>query len=637
MRLTCSPKLAEIRNETTTLLSATVNFFFPISPERKLFTKHMSDEEYTEDSRLLPSRRTSIFTQPVGSFRGPNSLHNFASSFTRAQSFAANQIDANILKKRSFFAGPDDNDSAVGYEDDELFDPDLMAPSPRGERLSTVLHHEHSSLRPSNIFSGTSGPSNFNEVFYQDDVSSILQATKSRDENLSITGGAPIAKKRSHPAFSFGSHRLTRSGATTASYFGIKRVEDKDGNLVTIIAGQSTAPQTVLNSINVLIGVGLLALPVGLLRGGWVIGFSMLLLGCAATYWTASLISKAMDTDQTIMTYADLGYASYGSTAKLLISIIFTIDLLGSGVSLVLLFSDSLYSLLGNDAAGWTKTSFKFLALIVLTPFTFMPLPILSIFLGFGILATFSIIVLVALCGLLKTSSPGSLIQVMPTNLWPKSIPDVFAAVGIIMAPFSGHAIFPNLKNDMRHPHKFTNTLATTYTLTCLADCSMAIIGFLMFGGLCNNEVTSNLLETAGYPRWVYPLISALICLIPLAKTPLNAKPIISTLDALLDLDSQKDSKSRVYGLIRAVLQFLVRVGVNVAFVFLAILVPEFDKIVGVMGSSICFLVCIILPCSFYMRLCKNNIRATERAFVTFVMICSSALAVACTYFTIVH
>ncbi|PVH17839.1 uncharacterized protein CXQ87_000738 [Candidozyma duobushaemuli] len=576
----------------------------------------MSDEEYTEDSRLLPSRRTSIFTQPVGSFRGPNSLHNFASSFTRAQSFAANQIDANISKKRSFFTGPDDNDSAVGYEDDELFDPDLMAPSPRGERLSTVLH-EHNSLRPSNILPGTSGPSNFNEVFYQDDG---REPFDHRNDTLN--------KEEESTSILFWVTQTDPLGATTASYFGIKRVEDKDGNLVTIIAGQSTAPQTVLNSINVLIGVGLLALPVGLLRGGWVIGFSMLLLGSAATYWTASLISKAMDTDQTIMTYADLGYASYGSTAKLLISIIFTIDLLGSGVSLVLLFSDSLYSLLGNDAAGWTKTSFKFLALIVLTPFTFMPLPILSIFSGSAFWPLFPLSCLLHFVDFSK---------LMPTNLWPKSIPDVFAAVGIIMAPFSGHAIFPNLKNDMRHPHKFTNTLVTTYTLTCLADCSMAIIGFFMFGGLCNNEVTSNLLETAGYPRWVYPLISALICLIPLAKTPLNAKPIISTLDALLDLDSQKESKSRVYGLIRAVLQFLVRVGVNVAFVFLAILVPEFDKIVGVMGSSICFLVCIILPCSFYMRLCKNNIRAAERAFVTFVIICSSILAVACTYFTIVH
>ncbi|KAF3993419.1 hypothetical protein FT663_00442 [Candidozyma haemuli var. vulneris] len=595
----------------------------------------MSDDEYTENSRLLHSRRTSLLDQPVGSFRGPNSLHNFASSFTRAQSFAANKIDANITKKRSFFAGPDDDASDIGVEDDELFDPDLMAPSSRGERLSTVLH-EYNFLRGPNAL-GASGPSPYNEVFYQDDISNILHASRSRHGSVSHPSMVPISKQRSHPALSFSSHRSTKSWATSASYFGIKKVEDKDGNLVTVIAGQSTAPQTVMNSVNVLIGVGLLALPVGFLKGGWVLALPALLLCCAATCWTASLLSEAMDTDQTLMTYADLGYASYGSTAKLLISFIFSLDLLGSGVSLILLFSDSLYSLLGSETGGWSKTDFKILALFVLTPFTFMPLPILSIFSLFGIMSTFSIIILVGVCGFIKSASPGSLLQIMPTNLWPASVADIFLAIGIIMAPFGGHAIFPNLKSDMRHPQKFKKTLLTTYSITCVADCSMAVIGFLMFGKLCNNEVTSNLLETAGYPSWIYPLISGLICLIPLAKTPLNAKPIISTLDGVFNLDNVTEGESAFWALLRTVLRFCVRVGVNVAFVGFAILVPEFDRIVGILGSSICFLVCVILPCSFYLKLCKNNIRATERFFVRGVIIFSSILAITCTYFTIVH
>ena len=42
--------------------------------------------------------------------------------------------------------------------------------------------------------------------------------------------------------------------------------------MVTVLAGQSTAPQTIFNSVNVLIGVGLLALPVGLMKAGWVYG-----------------------------------------------------------------------------------------------------------------------------------------------------------------------------------------------------------------------------------------------------------------------------------------------------------------------------------------------------------------------------
>ena len=103
----------------------------------------------------------------------------------------------------------------------------------------------------------------------------------------------------------------------------MRKIEDEDGNVVTVLAGQSTAPQTIFNSVNVLIGVGLLALPVGLMKAGWVYGIPILLVCGLTTYWTACLLSKAMDTDDTIMTYADLGYAAYGSMAKLVISVLF--------------------------------------------------------------------------------------------------------------------------------------------------------------------------------------------------------------------------------------------------------------------------------------------------------------------------
>lgn len=581
------------------------------------------EEEYDESSSLFNrSQSQSFLDQPHGLFRGPNSLHNFASSFTRAQLFAALKIDLDIRKKRSFFA-------LDGDEDDELFDPSLMVPSNRGERLSTILH-DMSSFRSNNGFAAT-GPSPYDEVFYQDDIANVLHRTRSNNQ---FTGnGIPIPSKKVFPSPSFLSIRSSISYASTASHFGLKKIEDKDGNVLTVVSGQSTAPQTVFNSINVMIGIGLLALPVGLLKAGWVFGIPLLIICCLSTGWTASLLSKAMDTDSTLMTFADLGYVSYGSAAKLFISLIFSIDLLGAGVSLVVLFSDSLYSLIGDEV--WTRTRFKLLAFIVLTPFTFMPLPILSLVSLFGIMSTISITIIVALCGIYKQTSPGSLILAMPTNLWPESVPQFLAALGILMAPFGGHAIFPNLKSDMRHPHKFTKTLIPTYTITLLTDSTMAVVGFLMFGALCNNEITSLVLETSGYPAFVYPLISGLICIVPLAKTPLNAKPIISTLDELFGINTIVDDQSAFIKTMKTVGRFFTRVGVNALFVIFAILFPEFDKIIGVLGSSISFLVCFILPCLFYLKLCGDQVGAATRMGLRFVIALSLVLAICCTYVTI--
>lgn len=589
--------------------------------------------EYSEDDTAIDettpfvrSRRPthSILDAPLGSFKGPNSLHNFASSFTRAQSFAASKIDNDIRKKRSFFY----NDSNVQHDsvvDDELFDPELMVPSARGERLSVVLHDV---MNKNLVFNGADhNISPNNDVFYQDDIINVLNQSKSRKNSTYTGGGAMpinINKRKSFPSPSFSSIRSSISMATTASRFNLTKIEDKDGNVVTVLEGQSTAPQTIFNSINVLIGVGLLALPVGILKAGWVIGVPLLACCGLTTYWSATLLSKAMDTDRTIMTYADLGYAAYGSMAKLFISLIFSMDLLGAGVSLIVLFSDSLFALLGDEVV-WTKTKFKLISFFVLTPFTFLPLPILSIFSLFGIISTISITLLVLVCGFLKPDSPGSLISIMPTNMWPQSIPDLLLAIGILMAPFGGHAIFPNLKSDMRHPHKFTGTLSTTYSITLVTDLSMGILGFLMFGAYCNNEITNNLLVTSGYPIWCYPLLSGLICLIPLAKTPLNAKPIISTLDILFNVD--KSSQNGFRRFFNSFVKLVIRIGVNAVFVGLAILFPEFDRVIGILGSSICFLVCIILPCLFYLKLCNNSLQAFEKAIVSIAIFVSVILA----------
>ena len=585
--------------------------------------------EQAMESEPLNGRRQShtFLDTPIGSFKGPNSLHNFASSFTRAQNFVASKIDNDIHKKRSFFVSlPGEH----GDLDDETYDPELMMPSRRGERLSTVI--QDLPLRNQLFLSGyESALLPNNEVFYQDEILSALNTTRTRHSSLGTGAGIPIhgdasdTARKLMPSRSFASLRSSFSVATTASHFNLKKIEDRDGNVVTVVAGQSTAPQTIFNSINVLIGVGLLALPVGILKAGWVIGVPLLALCGGLTYWLATLLSRAMDTDATIMTYADLGFASYGYMAKLLISVIFSVDLIGAGVALIVLLSDSVYALVGNDETGWTTTRFKLVSFFVLTPFTFLPLSVLSVFSLFGIMATISITLLVLACGLLKPTAPGSLVSIMPTNMWPQSIPDLLLAIGILMAPFGGHAIFPNLKSDMRHPYRFTETLKKTYSITLVTDLSMGIIGFLMFGSRCSNEITNNLLTTAGYPSWCYPALSGLICLIPLAKTPLNAKPIISTLDSLLSLHAFEGTPAFL-GALKLVGRVFVRVGVNALFVGLAILFPEFDRVIGILGASICFLVCVILPGLFYLKLCRDTTSASERLAVwAAIVVCAIA------------
>ena len=177
-------------------------------------------------------------------------------------------------------------------------------------------------------------------------------------------------------------------------------------------------------------------------------------------------------------------------------------------------------------------------------------------------------------------------------------------SIGIFMSPWGGHAVFPNIYRDMRHPSKYTACLTTTYYVTFLIDISTAILGFLMFGVEVSDEVSTSILLTQGYPASLGLLMTALIAIIPIAKTPLSVRPIVSTLDAVFNLhelpeDAEIPRKVDWKKLARYALRPLV-VGLNV---YLAIIYPSFDRIIGLLGSSMITTICVVGPITFFHKL----------------------------------
>ena len=161
-----------------------------------------------------------------------------------------------------------------------------------------------------------------------------------------------------------------------------KVVEREDGKLVRIVLGQSTLPQTVFNSVNVLIGVGILSLPLALKHSGWLIGLTFLLLAALTTRYTAGLLARCLTVDDSLVTFADLAHISFGSKARIAISLLFTIELIATCVALVVLFGDNLYALLPI----WGILEWKVLCGLALIPLSFVPLRYLSFTSVLGIL-----------------------------------------------------------------------------------------------------------------------------------------------------------------------------------------------------------------------------------------------------------
>lgn len=425
----------------------------------------------------------------------------------------------------------------------------------------------------------------------------------------------------------------------------VRRIEEEDGNIVTVVVGQSTLPQTIFNSVNTLIGVGILALPLAFDYSGWFLGLLFFIFAAVTTCYTAKLLAKCADVDSSLITFADLAYVSFGPWARIAVSILFIIELLGACVALVVLFADSLSALLPE--AGLTLDEWKVVFGILLIPLCFVPLRLLSFTSILGIISCFGIVVAVTLDGLIKAEAPGSLRQPAATSLWPRNWAALPISWGIMMAPWGGHSVFPNIYRDMRHPYKYRRGVNISYGFTFVLDLLMAVVGFLMFGHGVKDEVTRNILlapEGAGYPRPLSIFIVICLAIIPITKGPLNARPIYSTIELTLGLDARVTGpiagtdggivNSPSSALARGLYRLFVRIGCCVIFVIVAILIPDFDRLMSLIGAGACFAICLILPAAFHLRLFGAKLSPLEKARDILLIIVSLILAIVSIVFT---
>lgn len=98
-------------------------------------------------------------------------------------------------------------------------------------------------------------------------------------------------------------------------------------------ADKSSFVQSVFNAVNVLVGVGILALPLSLRLAGWLYGSLIFAFCCFATNYTAKVIIKCLNVNKPDSggTYGDMGQVAFGDKGRTLISTVFVIELITIG------------------------------------------------------------------------------------------------------------------------------------------------------------------------------------------------------------------------------------------------------------------------------------------------------------------
>lgn len=386
---------------------------------------------------------------------------------------------------------------------------------------------------------------------------------------------------------------------------------------------KSSLAQATFNSINVLVGVGILSLPYAFKLTGWLLGVILLFFFCILTRHTARLLIQCMKTDSSCVTYSDIGERAFGSRGRLFISFLFFCELFAAAVALFILISDSVISIY----PAFDPLIVKLVAFCIVTPTTWpRSLSVLSYGSILGIFTIFNLIVIIYYNGLSnKDSTPGSLwlpaegVTMFPTDAssWWR-LPTCF---GLLMAPFSGHAILPSIYRDMAKPVQFPKMLNTTYIITMFFYLSLAIAGYFMFGTSTLEEITQNLPLIPTYSKTLTLATIYLIIINPFTKYALTIVPVSITLEMML-------MQSRSCALSPSFIRISLRTLVSVLTLMIAIVFPGFHRVMALLGSLGSLTVSVVLPLAFYLKLFWTEISGIRKCVDVALLIVSSVMAV---------
>ncbi|CAK9162910.1 unnamed protein product [Ilex paraguariensis] len=366
-----------------------------------------------------------------------------------------------------------------------------------------------------------------------------------------------------------------------------KIYEEEVEGVTNSIAGTTSFFKTCFNGLNALSGVGILSIPYALSSGGW-LSLILLLIIASSTFYTGLLIQRCMDVDPSIRSYPDIGERAFGTTGRMLVSIITNLELYLVATSFLIVEGDNLCTILpdmGINFAGLRiggRQCFVIIVGLIILPTVWLNnLTILSYISASGVLASVIILGSVMWAGTfdgIGFQESGTLVN------W-KGVP---TAVSLYTFCYCAHPVFPTLYTSMRNQRRFAEVLLVCFLFCTISYTSMAVFGYLMFGSKVESQVTLNL-PTQNISSRV-AIYTTLVN--PISKYALMVTPIVNATENWLRSYYNKRS-----------LSFVISTTLVISTVIVALALPFFGYLMSLVGSLLSVTASILFPCLFYLKI----------------------------------
>ncbi|KAJ0513432.1 putative amino acid transporter, transmembrane domain-containing protein [Helianthus annuus] len=412
---------------------------------------------------------------------------------------------------------------------------------------------------------------------------------------------------------------LDRISRMISTWSGRGTIPDQLIDELPITFGCSVT-QTVFNSVNVMVGVGVLSMPNTIAEAGWA-GMGLLALFAVMCCYTAYLMKNCFESKETIQSYPDIGEAAFGKYGRLIIAIILYTSLYAYCVEFIILEGDNIASLfpdLSLHFGGLNMDSVHFYAILsaVIMGLTLLVknARVISLLSATGVVST----VMVLLCVFwLGTVNVG-----FHENGPPIKFGGIAFALGVYGFCFSGHCVFPNIYQSMADKTKFTKAMIICFVLCVFLYGIVAVMGFLMFGEQSLSQITLNMPQDA-----IASKVALLTVIVnPFTKYALLMNPLASAIEELLPAKIANSYWCFI----------ILRIALVASSICVAFALPFFGLLMALMGSVLCILTSLILPALCFLRINGSKATTTQIGLSVSITVVSTICMIVGTYSSLV-
>lgn len=447
--------------------------------------------------------------------------------------------------------------------------------------------------------------------------------------------------------------------------------------------GGSSFSQALFNSVNIMLGVGMLSIPYALKEGGWatigVLGLlwictnytGKILVKCQEVYCrktcpvplnisttggnklvitqiaedgirdinvpfaTAAVLpgpTSSVDDDiyrepvivQTpspclLQSYEDVGQAAFGDSGRAFITAVLYTELIGTCALFFILEGDHLELLLEGLMGNHSLPSHG--ALMAISAGLFLPTTWLPDLGALSYVGALGVVSALGLTGVVVYNFVEGGIHVAQT--FPVHLHSLPITFGLSAFVYSGHAVFPSIYRSMKDRSQYPRMLDTTYAVVGVAGALIGVAGYAMYGNKTLEEVTMNL--RAGPLQLA---ATSLILVSPFTKFALTLEPVARGVEEFV----QKGQRGKAAWKSSRLPAKLTRTGLGLSALLLATKVPFFGYVMAVIGSFLTLTVSVIFPSLCYLKLYDGELGQKEKLLNYFIVFLGVFCALSGTY-----